>query len=161
FTPAPDVPTGSLPHGIVVADLDGDGKPDLAVADEGSNDISILHGDGLGGFPTRSVVATGVGPRDVAAADGNNDGKPDLFSAGVSYELPYRCKDAVVNDSILTFVDPDSSGRFVKVCRKPGTDEFHCDSPRDSIFILIAPPGPHDGFKTWYSITIERKNTTD
>jgi hypothetical protein len=161
FTPAPDVQTGLKPRGITVADLDGDGKQDLAVANEGTNDISILHGDGQGGFPSRTTVATGAGPRDVAVGDVSGDGKPDVFSADFSFELPYVCKGGVVNDSILTFVDPDSSGRYVKVCRRPGTDEFHCDSPRDSIFILIAPPGPHDGFKTWYSITIERKNTTD
>jgi hypothetical protein len=26
---------------------------------------------------------------------------------------------------------------------------------------LVAPPGPHDGFLTWYSITYEKRDTTD
>jgi hypothetical protein len=59
---------------------------------------------------------------------------------------------------IATFVDPDSSGSFQKVCRV--RDEFgRCLSPGDSIFALIAPPGPHDGFRTWYSITYEGRHT--
>jgi hypothetical protein len=69
----------------------------------------------------------------------------------------------VVNDSIVTFVDPDSNGTYVKVCRR--TDGLNgtgrCLSPGDSVFVLWAPPGPHDGFRTWYTITYEKRNTTD
>jgi hypothetical protein len=28
------------------------------------------------------------------------------------------------------------------------------------VFVLLSPPGPHDGFLTWYSVTIEKRNTT-
>jgi hypothetical protein len=83
------------------------------------------------------------------------------FSRLSTATMNYICNGAVVNDSIVTFVDPDSNGQFRKVCRRPGTLDGRCLSPGDSIFILVAPPGPHDGFLTWYSVTIERKNTTD
>ena len=64
------------------------------------------------------------------------------------------------SDSLATFVDSDSTGRFEKVCRR--VDRFgRCISVGDSVMRLIAPPGPHDGFLTWYSITYEKKNTTD
>ena len=67
----------------------------------------------------------------------------------------------VVNDSIVTFVDPDSSGNFVKVCRvrspQEGVDGA-CKSKGDSVFVLRAPPGPHDGFPTWYAVTYEGRN---
>jgi hypothetical protein len=75
--------------------------------------------------------------------------------------MQYKCRGGVVHDSIVTFVDPDSNGLFRKVCRRPGTAEGQCLSPGDSIFILVPPPGPHDGIRTWYSVTYERKNTTD
>ncbi len=81
--------------------------------------------------------------------------------------MQYQCFDRGVSvprtahDSIVTFVDPDSNGQFRKVCRRPGTLAGPCQSPGDSVFILVAPPGPHDGFLTWYSVTIERRNTTD
>ena len=62
-----------------------------------------------------------------------------------------------LDQRVVTFIDPDSSGNFVKRCRT--VDEFgRCTSRGDSIFVLIGPPGPHDGFRTWYSITYEAKN---
>ena len=65
---------------------------------------------------------------------------------------------------IATFIDPDSAGRFIKVCRvrNPQNDpNGACLSPRDSVIVLAPPPGPHDGFRTWYAITYEARNTTD
>jgi hypothetical protein len=61
---------------------------------------------------------------------------------------------------VATFVDPDSSGRFEKVCRVVD-DRGQCISRGDSVFRLISPPGPHDGFRTWYTITYEARNITD
>ena len=78
-----------------------------------------------------------------------------------STTMKYMCRGAEVHDSIVTFVDPDSNGQYRKVCRRPGTLNGPCQSVGDSVFILVAPPGPHDGFLTWYSVTYERRNTTD
>ena len=73
--------------------------------------------------------------------------------------MNYICNGSVVHDSIVTFVDPDSNGQYQKVCRHAVNGV--CVPRGDSILVLVAPPGPHDGFLTWYSVTIERKNTTD
>ena len=65
---------------------------------------------------------------------------------------------------VATFIDPDSSGRFIKACRlrnPPNDPNGACLSLRDSVLILASPPGPHDGFRTWYSITYEQRNFTD
>jgi len=83
------------------------------------------------------------------------------FSVVDPVTLQYKCKGNTVHDSVVTFVDPDSNGQFVKVCRNPGVPGPPCQSAGDSIFVLVAPPGPHDGFLTWYSVTYERRNTTD
>ena len=77
--------------------------------------------------------------------------------------LPFKCDGQVAGDSIVTFVDPDSSGSFVKVCRRrlpPDDPRGACQSPGDSVMMLVPPPGPHDGFRTWYAITYELKNRT-
>src|SRR5881392_4285171 len=52
FTEAPGSPfaVGNNPRSVVVADFDGDGFLDFAVANQGDNSISVFKGDGLGGF---------------------------------------------------------------------------------------------------------------
>jgi tetratricopeptide (TPR) repeat protein len=52
FTEAPGSPyaVGTDPSAIVVADFNGDGNPDFAVANKGDNTISVFQGDGRGGF---------------------------------------------------------------------------------------------------------------
>lgn len=52
----------------------------------------------------------------------------------------------------LQFVDPDSSGNLQKVCRRLDA-RGRCISPGDSVFALVPPPGPHEGFALYYSIT--------
>jgi len=76
--------------------------------------------------------------------------------------LPFVCGGAVVHDSVLTFVDADSSGALVKVCRTVD-DQGRCISVRDSVwaFMTTTLPGPHDGFRTWYTVTYEAFNTID
>ena len=88
FAPAPGSPVaaGTDPQSLAAADLNRDGKPDLAVANQGSNNVTILLGDGLGGFAPApgSPLAADSFPRSVAAADLNGDGKPDLAVANFS-----------------------------------------------------------------------------
>ena len=72
----------------------------------------------------------------------------------------FVCSGKLASDSIVTFVDPDSTGSYQKVCRR--VDHLgRCLTPGDSIFTLVAPAGPHDGFLTWYAITYEARNATD
>lgn len=73
--------------------------------------------------------------------------------------LPFKCGGGEAGDSVLTFVDPDSSGALVKVC--PYATPSECNSRRDSVWALLAVPGPHDGFRIWYSVTYEASNMID
>jgi hypothetical protein len=85
FTPAePTVPTGgAVPFRIVTADLNGDGHADIATANVDSENVSVLFGDGRGGFTAAfgSPFAVGAAPRDVAPVDMNDDGRVDLVTA--------------------------------------------------------------------------------
>ena len=68
-----------------MADFNGDGKPDLAVANHNvSNDVSVLLGNGDGTFQTAQNFAAGLTPSSVAVGDLNGDGKPDLAVANNS-----------------------------------------------------------------------------
>jgi hypothetical protein len=68
----------------VIGDFNGDGKPDLAMENGHSNDVSILLGDGTGAFGAATNFAVGSDPVSVAVGDLNGDAKPDLAVANVS-----------------------------------------------------------------------------
>src|SRR6266699_1857824 len=79
FLPGPSLTVGNGPAGVAVGDFNGDGKPDLAVANLNDNTLSILLGNGDGTFQAPQTFAgVGTKPYFVAVGDFNRDGKPDL-----------------------------------------------------------------------------------
>ncbi len=70
--------TGSSPSSVAVGDFNGDGKQDIAIANSGSNTVSVLLGNGDGTFQTQASYAVGGGPSSVVVGDFNGDGKVDL-----------------------------------------------------------------------------------
>jgi hypothetical protein len=80
------VNAGNSPASVATGDFNLDGKPDMATANSGSNNVTIQLGDGSGGFtqPVSSPIAVGNNPRSVVVADFNLDGKPDLATANLS-----------------------------------------------------------------------------
>ncbi|PYM39561.1 MAG: hypothetical protein DME17_00520, partial [Candidatus Rokuibacteriota bacterium] len=66
---------------MAVGDFNGDGKADLAVANEGSGTVSVLLGHGDGTFAALPDLAVGTNPFSVAVGDFNGDGKLDLAVA--------------------------------------------------------------------------------
>src|SRR6185437_333831 len=78
FAAKVDYPTGKGPSSVVMADLNGDGKTDLAVANQSSSSVSVLINNGAGAFIAKLDHATNPLPGSLVAADLNGDGKPDL-----------------------------------------------------------------------------------
>jgi len=72
-----DYPTGAGPRALAAGDFNGDGKPDLVVANSIDFTLSVLLGKGDGTFQARHDYAAGGGPAWVIAADFNHDGKLD------------------------------------------------------------------------------------
>jgi hypothetical protein len=77
LAPAYNIP-GGIFSSFVVADFNGDGKPDAAVADEDANTVSLLFNDGSGHLGDIKVLKVGVTPVSIAAGDFNGDGHADL-----------------------------------------------------------------------------------
>ena len=82
--PGQKFPAGNFPNSVAVADLDGDGFPDLVTANFGSDDVSLLLGNGDGSFQAAVSLGAGDGPFSVAVADLDRDGFPDLVTANFS-----------------------------------------------------------------------------
>jgi uncharacterized protein (TIGR03437 family) len=79
--PAAQSTAKPLPNGVAIADFNGDLVSDLVVANQGTNTVSVLLGDGMGGFvltPNSPFSSTGVDPYSVVTADFNADGKQDF-----------------------------------------------------------------------------------
>lgn len=74
---------GTAPGSVEIADFNGDGKSDVVVANEQSNNATILLGDGKGQYtPAKgSPFSAGHNPGDIAIGDFNRDGKLDLAFA--------------------------------------------------------------------------------
>lgn len=82
FGPATNLTVGSFPVGVVIGDVDGDGKQDLAVANNGGGgQVTVLPGKGDGTFDPRQDVTLGGQPQIMAADNLNADGLPDLAVA--------------------------------------------------------------------------------
>jgi len=77
-----DYPVGSYPRRVVAADVNGDGKTDLASVNQIGHSITVRLGAGDGTFPmaqsTNYPLGAPTTPNDLLVADLNGDGKPDL-----------------------------------------------------------------------------------
>ncbi|GAB4017070.1 hypothetical protein GCM10028773_12050 [Spirosoma koreense] len=78
------LPVTSLTFSITAQDVNGDGKPDLIIANYNSNSVSVRLGDGRGSFGTAIDYAVETSPGSVAVADVNSDGQPDLLVTNVA-----------------------------------------------------------------------------
>ena len=83
-TPVNFAITGIAPNSVALGDFNGDGKQDLAVANQSSGNVSILLGNGNGSFGAATNFAAGFGSISVAAGDFNGDGKQDLAVANAN-----------------------------------------------------------------------------
>jgi hypothetical protein len=101
---------GGDPDAIAVADLNHDGTPDIVVANPESGTVTVLLGDGKGGFQkgSTSPIPAGHLPNDLGIGDFNNDGNPDLLI--VNTQTPY-----------VTLLLGDGHGRFHPAPHSPFT----------------------------------------
>lgn len=96
---------GARPRAVAVADLNGDGRLDVAVANAGGGTVTVLFGDGSGRLLRPASFPAGKEPSDVDLADLDRDGDADLVVA--NHET-----------SNITVFSNDGRGRFT---RAPGS----------------------------------------
>jgi hypothetical protein len=137
FLPAVDYPVGTYPQAVATADFNNDGNLDLVTANAGNNTVSVLLGDGQGGFGAAShFAATSYA---FAVGDFNNDGNLDLAtarSAGVSVRLGH-------GDG--TFQPPVNTGLLDAWRLSMAAADFNADGKMDLVVTSGDPIGSGEG----------------
>ena len=118
LAPAPSSPIamrdGQQPHthDLGIGDLNGDGKLDIMTVNNAHNDISIVSGDGRGGFTRApgSPFPVGPSPYPGALGDVNGDGRLDIV-ATASATGPARAQQLPLSRA-LTLLLADERGGF-------------------------------------------------
>lgn len=101
-----EFPVGSNPPSIAAGDVDGDGKPDIVVANYGSNTVSVLRNISTSGevaaasFAPKVDFATGAAPFYVVMGDADGDGKTDLITANANANTISVLRNTSVTDTI-------------------------------------------------------------
>jgi hypothetical protein len=148
FGPRSDFVVGATPRSIVPGDFNNDGRQDLAIANHDSNSVTVLLGDGAGGFPTTITLNNvGQGPSAITAGNvnagtaldlvvvndisdtavvllGNGDGTFNLTAAGSTGQVPSAVALADLNgDNILdlAITNHDSNTVLVLIGNGDGT----------------------------------------
>jgi hypothetical protein len=81
FQPQRTLNIGQYPLCLAVADVNGDGNPDLIVPSSNAIDVLLGNGDGTFQSPMTFNAGTFAPISSIAVADVNNDGKPDVVVA--------------------------------------------------------------------------------
>ena len=107
-----------FPYGIAIGDFDHNHNPDLAVANQFAQSVSILLGDGAGGFSAApgSPITVGSGPSWIATDDLNGDGRDDLAVANQGSDTV----SILLGDGAGGFSPASGSPILVGNCFRPG-----------------------------------------
>src|SRR5262249_39709363 len=126
-------PTGEFPTSVAVGDFNGDGIPDLAVA---NSDIGagrfprprILLGNGGGTLPPARNSLVGLRPEFVAVGDFNGDGVPDLAVANAAFAGTPENVTLLLGNGDGTF---RTAGRFDRIFGPLVAGDFNNDGKPD------------------------------
>jgi len=104
-----DFSTGIAPVAVSIADINGDGIPDIVVANSGAASVSILRnttvpGSGTPSFAAKTDFSTGISPISVVTGNINGDSHIDIVVANAgSSTVSVLLNTTPAGGSVLTF----------------------------------------------------------
>src|ERR1700683_5461551 len=155
FQSAINYDPGDPANSIAVADLNGDGNPDLVVASYG-NSVSVLLGNGDGTFQVPVPYSLGGQAISVVIADVNGDGIPDLLVAtrfdnnsngnqgavdvligngDGTFQQPLPYNSGAYDSESLAVGDVNGDGKPDLILSMLGVDPDHCTNGIISVFL--------------------------
>ena len=111
------LPNGHVAQSIVVADLNGDGKPDLIVGDDAGVNVLLQNLNTAGTFGAASYYPVAGGAFQIAVADVDNDGHKDIVTSN-SAMTPLTSGTYVTQPGVL-LQNAATPGTFMSVQNLP------------------------------------------
>jgi hypothetical protein len=104
-------PGGTInPQFFAIGDYNGDGFPDIAVANNATNTINIYLNSGTGTFTLKQTLATTAGNIIILPADVNKDGKIDLVVSTSSTTAPINVWTGNGDGTFTAAANPPATG---------------------------------------------------
>jgi hypothetical protein len=124
------------PAAVAIADVNGDGKPDIISTNNESADVTILtgNGDGTVNVPTVGYAAGGFPQTPAVVADFNGDGYPDLVLADDAFNLVFLkgYGDGTFR-AALDYYAPIGNGGYYGQSKGIATGDFNGDGIPDFV----------------------------
>jgi hypothetical protein len=120
------IAVSATPVGVTAADVDRDGRPDIAVA-ANSGAVDVLRRNAGGGFTPDPAIPMAGTPNGIAAGDFDGDGRPDLAVTDLSGSTmsallnPAPAQPTPTPTPTSTPLPPPVAGKTVNAARKAGT----------------------------------------
>lgn len=124
FAPAINFATGTKPKSVAIGDLNGDGKVDIVVANQKSNNVTVYKNTSTTGSISLAIpftLGSGNTVYGVAVCDFDGDGRPDIETVNYNANTIAIIRNEIANNNFSVFSESieERALHYLVVDRKP------------------------------------------